>query len=1667
MAFWYKESKKALFLAEKIKVIVKELYEFGSSQPSPSAIFYLNAVLQIDCMIHLMLGRSYNQQDLFQLLKIRKDLFSFAERKHLSTAVNLLAQPLSMRTWRVLEGMIKGDDESINLALSAYPHCKASPMSLINAINHINWIIHSGPLSDFRAAMFANNASTFLLTEMATENWSVGKHASVEFQHWFYNLMCMRHWAGDNIMATLIKDAILGKKVEIIDLFESSFPMKILSKAYSLITEDEITEILKQVPSSNLALCLFFKRRSAEEFVTLAQSFLGDSGKPKNNSEYIASLGQSFLGCNPLLSVSEKLFNVEPTFTLYSEEKINQYPNSLINDAVNRGFRHGKIVPEIENLDLVAQLIAFNKEFGNIDLPLPSSLAFESSNLSEDFPEFVKLFFSNANELFGKEHVDLKLIPGAIRQFIGQNSEDSALQIYKLYLKLYIGALRVHSVAYSWYFRLVEQHALFLSTGTNPNLFFDSLNTKFLIAKKKGVLNPSTKTAIILSSSRYIFSLMGDGIFQISLSNFILEQFPKEDKLAMLIVGSLFLYFNARGIDSSIMMGFPSERGGSLTCSNGGRFFIPIISPIEFLSRFPGKSTKDNEKDSGIQETMAYMTFSYCLFAYSCFPSPLENEKAGGNFLYGNIFKIILEQFFVHLEQKRLPVEFEIPMRASIIHLISLCVEKNQLKYLYNILENHLGNRYLVSTLTFLPTPILDALAEVEKSAELSLLASIRYGLLYLNEFKWDSFHFEALSKCYLSGDRLGHETLIAFLTRTIDHSSKSNENNLMVHDLKLMEFFDKLYFGNESEFSPYFASIFTFSNVHQKQMVLKLFCSEFKRLESSFPNFVDETLPISKPTEISLVKLNDLTVHEKEDRLKENLYQLLYSKICIDIAESKDKTPLVSVLSPLTLTELRGLDCFLRRSLAKDWPKQNKIESHLLLAEIENLIGVREGASASLETRKSNNNNSVGRKGKNDNAVDKSCLKSEVKREDNQKAPISSKENKRVVNKKLANVPPRKNLETKPVEKEINLPKNNKVKPINEKAIPTFVDSREREEKKVKPLAPLDGTHLDRYFGYRGDGLCFLKEKKFIEGEFELIKAYAKERGLPFALTEASSIDLDFTDSKRRSAWKYEKVLPEIPPKKKENKLERLLDVLRGKETTDADSLYRLRSLIKFSCARKSDNIQLSLRLSKHLSPPIQISNGALLINQDLDPENFSKLIVKLVNLKPIPTELPKKPSPPTKAIIPPLVVQESDKNNSENGNSESPNAELSAEVSSWPIVQVDNSLVVPPEQIVEEEIQNIPIPQAIVDVDYMNYSDQLSELNRKNYADKIDELRLLLVESDFIAFDLELTGFRIPGQIKGEFEDNLRAAEGNSPVQIGLMGMKQDPDVPFLKPCQIKNMKSVWKIPVALNGNTDRSIWQENSLDYLLGHNFDLEDWERNCIDHRDLIDLFKIIPEKKKKLLVHNGCLDLFHFLKLLSQDGKFPEEILNFQDDSTLSAYLKNRNILFYDSRVIHNRLYRGRKETLVQACKRIFPDLIDSELFHVASGDAFYTGHLARDGSPLVESEENVFIRMVNPPKKSRRVHNEKKSLPLPPPVNSVEVPRLSASSVEFRPNTFPHNIYPYEPPQYPNNPIYTYPQYNNYPFQYNNNYIPYQQFPPYHEMPPGYQQYIPPGNNSY
>src|SRR5205085_4202061 len=120
----------------------------------------------------------------------------------------------------------------------------------------------------------------------------------------------------------------------------------------------------------------------------------------------------------------------------------------------------------------------------------------------------------------------------------------------------------------------------------------------------------------------------------------------------------------ARGIDSSMMMGFPAEDDRSLTHLNVERPFFPLISPIDFLSRFLEKSTKNNEKEHENQGIIAYMTFSYCFFVYSCFSQLLKDEKAGGDFLYGFIFKIILEQFFVNLEHEKLPFELDIPMRA-------------------------------------------------------------------------------------------------------------------------------------------------------------------------------------------------------------------------------------------------------------------------------------------------------------------------------------------------------------------------------------------------------------------------------------------------------------------------------------------------------------------------------------------------------------------------------------------------------------------------------------------------------------------------------------------------------------------------------------------------------------------------------------------------------------------------------------------------------------------------------------------------------------------------------------------------------------------------------------------------------------------------------------------
>ena len=1196
--YYHKDIKKTIHLAGKIKGIINELYEIRASKSSPLAIYHLIAVLQIDCMIHRVLGKPFGLNDLIQLLAVRGELLRLGEnRPHLFTARNLLSQPLSMRTWRILRKYLNDKSLAIELVLSAYPHYEASPMTLINAINHVNWVIYFGPISDFRAVIFANNASTFLLTEQAAsvENcFPHDRYVAIDFQHWFYNLLGMRHWAGDNILANLLKEAIMVKNFKNIDLIENSFPMKILFNAYSIINEKELIEIVKQVPSSKLALYGLYKQYSAKagtqkmDFLAFVQRIWSS-----DSQEFLTVLSQGIIGIagsnvqinlrNPLYTIAEKLLTIDPEFIASGDEMIMKDAKSLIKRVNEECIQVGMIVPEIKNLDTLGQFIAFNRELGSVGSPIPFRLVSEHSNVSESFLCLAENYFINAKGLTEGLSYTLEMFPDSIRSIIGQNSSrDNDLQIYKLYLKSYVCALRSHSIAYSWYFKLVEQHALYLTPKHNS--FFDGLNAKLSTASLDGPLTPGSKVSIILSSSRSIFNLMEDRNFQIRLSCLIREQFRGDPRLSTLTIAYIFMFFNVRGIDVYKMMRLSIEKGGNLICPKVGEdsLYLPVMHPSELL------------KGPNCCEIISFMTFSYCMFFYSLVPSQLKNEEGDG-FKYGPIFRTIIDQFFFQLNHhQKMTVEFEIPMSSALIHLITLCVEHDQLEYLHFVLGGNFGNRYLVSILSFLPTRILDILARTEKPAELSLLASLSYGRIFIKKYEWNLSRWESLSNHYLSGGGdLEIETLIAFANRALIQSSKAD----LKEDPKLLEFFDSIYFDQDSPYSIYFVHLFTFSNNHQKQVVLRLLCSEFQRLVRFFPKIEilpnDETADSPhndevKRTFFSIKEEELVTVLPLEEDFsrEKSIFSMFYQSLMMG---QKNKEKALEYLSRLNINELRGLERFLGKGLAENQSGQYQDAIKLILEKVSKMTQDKKEERMRLEKR-----NIFVREGE-ELLQCKSCKEADGKWSDSsrkaKKGPSKIVELKRSNSKTVVAVQEKKNTTNKRIKP-----------PINEKAIPNFVDDSSKTQNKKERRLPgsLAELRLKRYFDCQGDGICFLKSSVNLKEEIDLIRKYSEKLGFPFPLTLESVRALGLADSKRMKIWNFEKIFPEIPSRKNV-KVDRLLDVLRGGNCLKDVDLFKLRSRLKYSTDRNVDNIQISLILRKALSPPVQICRGVLLVDQAL----------------------------------------------------------------------------------------------------------------------------------------------------------------------------------------------------------------------------------------------------------------------------------------------------------------------------------------------------------------------------------------------------------------------------------------------------------------------------------
>ena len=376
--------------------------------------------------------------------------------------------------------------------------------------------------------------------------------------------------------------------------------------------------------------------------------------------------------------------------------------------------------------------------------------------------------------------------------------------------------------------------------------------------------------------------------------------------------------------------------------------------------------------------------------------------------------------------------------------------------------------------------------------------------------------------------------------------------------------------------------------------------------------------------------------------------------------------------------------------------------------------------------------------------------------------------------------------------------------------------------------------------------------------------------------------------------------------------------------------------------------------------------------------------------------------------------------------------------------------------------------------DVDFISYKGQLREIVRdekkqneriaqlsdeqkekliltpsgteNDVVNAVLELKALIESADYIAIDFELTGVIFNEvEFPNGFEDCKESVKQNSIVQLGLMLMKRSESGRLV---QENNGKSVWRIPVCLNDNTDDSIWQKKSLDYLVKNNFDLTAWKVQSLEYSQLDVVWKALL--KKPLITHNGLIDILHLLKAAHLDAEIREKIHTIDE---FKLYLDKAGMSVYDTKILYKRELPGRN--LEDMSKERLPREIISEGFlHDASFDAFCTGHLCRLSAHFLTSfiiegkNELPETKRMTPSSSAESASSysaspTNASVPKPNPYLNLHPPR-PASQVNIVPQVpQPENSDPNDNSSTENH----HPQEQHY------------QYPSYYSYPPGY--YIP------
>ena len=241
--------------------------------------------------------------------------------------------------------------------------------------------------------------------------------------------------------------------------------------------------------------------------------------------------------------------------------------------------------------------------------------------------------------------------------------------------------------------------------------------------------------------------------------------------------------------------------------------------------------------------------------------------------------------------------------------------------------------------------------------------------------------------------------------------------------------------------------------------------------------------------------------------------------------------------------------------------------------------------------------------------------------------------------------------------------------------------------------------------------------------------------------------------------------------------------------------------------------------------------------------------------------------------------------------------------------------------------------------------------------------------------SIDFELTGVSLNnGSDPSGFDECKQSIQQNLIVQVGLMLMKKSESGSLV---QEDSGKSIWKIPVCMNGNTDDSIWRKNSLDFLKSNGFDHLAWKVQCLDYSRLDDIWKALLEKP--ILTHNGLLDVLHLLRAA---GRF-SEVGNVHSTDEFKEFLNIVGIIVYDTRVLYIQTHPHF--SLAKLSEAVLPrDKLKEGSAHDASYDAYCTGHLCRRFTTAIMSEsKNILLETKRGTRKMESGENNSSTLQSP------------------------------------------------------------------------------------